>query len=93
MGFFLLYSIKLYWLTKSKSRAAKCIFRKSCSHYVYDITKKKGLLKGLQALKYRINNCKYGFEIYNDPESKKYKIILPNKDILEEEEIAERLLT
>ena len=92
MKYLLLYLIKIYWFTKSKSRTAKCIFRKSCSHYVYEETKNKGLLRGLKALKYRVSNCKYGFEIYNDPKSKKYKMILPNKKVLGEEEIAKRLL-
>ncbi len=88
----LLFIIKVYWLIKPKNKKPCCIFRKSCSHYVYEITKNRGLFRGFQALRYRINNCKYGFEVYTDPVSKKYKMILPNKEVLEEEEIAKRLL-
>jgi hypothetical protein len=59
---------------------------------VYEKASKEGLLSGLKALKFRINNCKYGFELFINPVDKKNNMILPNKEIISEGEIAKRLL-
>jgi putative component of membrane protein insertase Oxa1/YidC/SpoIIIJ protein YidD len=88
----LLSAIKLYWLFKPKGKPASCIFRKTCSHYVYQETFNKGLFLGLKALKFRINNCRNGFELYTDSVNKRTYMILPNKNVIDEKEIAERLL-
>jgi uncharacterized protein len=85
--------IRLYWFFKPKNSKPKCIFRTSCSHYVYEITQKKGFLKGLKALRFRHQNCRYGFEIFRNPINNNIQMLLPSKIVLESEEIAERLLT
>jgi uncharacterized protein len=85
--------IRLYWFCKSKNSQSKCIFRISCSHYVYEIAQKQGFLKGLKALRFRYQNCRFGFEIFRDPINNNIQILLPSKIALDSEEIAERLLT
>lgn len=40
-----------------------CIFKESCSNYVYKVCKQKGLLAGLKALKYRVKNCQPGYQL------------------------------
>lgn len=92
MKYCLLFCVKTYWFFKSKNKPAKCIFKKSCSHYIYEVTKQKGFLKGIKALKFRIKNCSYGFELYKNPIDHKTQMILPNKMIIEEKDIADRLL-
>jgi putative component of membrane protein insertase Oxa1/YidC/SpoIIIJ protein YidD len=92
MRLVLIYLIKLYWVLKPKDKSPCCIFRKSCSHYVYDKTYNEGIISGLKALKFRICNCKYGFELFVNPINKQTYMILPNKDIINEREIAKRLL-
>ncbi|PQJ77991.1 membrane protein insertion efficiency factor YidD [Polaribacter porphyrae] len=92
MKIVLIKFIKLYWFLKSKNKSASCIFRKSCSHYVYEKTYNEGFYSGLKALKFRINNCKHGFELFTNPVDKRKYMILPNKDVIDEKEIAERLL-
>lgn len=91
MKFLLMYLITFYWIVKPNKKP-KCIFRKSCSHYVYEELKDKGFLAGCKALNFRIKNCKSGFEIFRNPINHKLNMMLPNKDIIDEEEIAERLL-
>lgn len=92
MKFVLLLIIKIYWaLIPSKNRK-KCIFRISCSNFVFHETKNKGFLCGMNALKYRYRNCRKGFEIFKNPFDSTTQLILPNGDILTEPEIAERLL-
>ena len=88
----LLFCIKGYWFFKAKNKPAKCIFKKSCSHFVYEETSKKGFLKGIKALKFRIENCVYGFELYKNPINNTTQMLLPNKMIVEEKDIAIRLL-
>lgn len=92
MKYILLLIIKLYWILIPQSKRKKCIFRKSCSKYVYDITIKEGSIKGFKALKFRIKNCKPGFIIFKNPISEKTQMLLPNHQVIEENNIAKRLL-
>lgn len=92
MKFLILLIIRFYWFTKSKNSKPKCIFRKSCSHYVYEITQEQGYLKGLKTLKFRFENCRNEFELFKNPISNKTNMLLPSRIIIEEDEIAERLL-
>jgi len=92
MKIILLFIIKIYWLTIPKNKRRQCIFRKSCSNYVFEITSKEGLIKGLKALLFRISNCRHGFEIFKNPENDKVQMILPNQQVIDEIDIAKRLL-
>lgn len=92
MKIILLLLIKIYWVLIPKNKRKQCIFRKSCSQYVFEITQEKGLLKGLKALNFRIKNCKYGFELFKNPITGKMQMVLPNRQIISENGIAERLL-
>jgi len=53
----LLFSIRTYWWLVPKNWRRKCLFKTSCSHYIYQKTKEKGLHAGLRALYFRIQNC------------------------------------
>ena len=92
MKYILLFIVKGYWILKPKNKKPCCIFRKSCSHYIYDKTKKEGFIEGVKALRFRIKNCKYGFELFINPINNKIQMILPNKSIIKEQGIAKRLL-
>ncbi|WP_348744886.1 membrane protein insertion efficiency factor YidD [Tenacibaculum sp. 190524A05c] len=89
---FLLVGIRLYWFLKPRNKTPCCIFRKSCSNYVFEITEQKGFWKGIRALKFRFKNCRGGFKIYRNPKSEQIEMILPDKTIINEKDIAERLL-
>ncbi len=92
MKILILLIIRFYWFVKSKNNKPKCIFRESCSRYVYEITQEQGYLKGLKALKFRFENCRNGFELFKNPINNTTNMLLPSKIIVEENEIAERLL-
>lgn len=68
------------------------MFKTSCSNYVFDITLKQGLIKGLKALNYRFANCRNGSEIFINPHDGSTQLILKNNQILGECEIASHLL-
>lgn len=75
-----------------ESKRRKCIFRESCSRYVYNKIINEGFFSGLKALQYRHNNCRAGFHIFKNPVTEKTNILLPNYQILEQSEIAERFI-
>lgn len=61
------------------------MFKKSCSIYVYEKTKSEGLLPGLKALQFRINNCRPYYSIIK-LNGKKFLITKVNT-VFEEEQI------
>lgn len=65
MKVFLLIIIEIYWILIPKKQRRKCLFKVSCSNYVYNITSKKGLFSGLKALKFRIKNCNPNYSLMN----------------------------
>lgn len=66
MRFFLLLLIQFYWMSIPKSKRRRCLFKKSCSHYVFDVTKDQGFFKGLKALSFRYKNCRPGYYILKE---------------------------
>ncbi|WP_366914024.1 membrane protein insertion efficiency factor YidD [Niabella sp.] len=64
MRYFLLLIIRLYWLTPEKNRR-RCLFKETCSRYVYRITRQQGLRAGLAALKDRRRKCRPGYYYIN----------------------------
>jgi len=82
----------MYWIFIPPSKRKKCIFKKSCSHYVFDITQKEGLINGLKAFHFRYKNCRGNFAIFNNPLTNKIQMILPSQVIIDSEEISERLI-
>jgi len=92
MRYLLLLIIKLYWFLIPPYKRRKCIFKVSCSNYVYCETINNGLFKGLKSLLYRINNCNHEFDIYIDFKSNKKIMKLKYGGIINENNISDRLL-
>lgn len=86
----LMVIIKLYWFLIPKHKRRKCLFKKSCSNYVYETAKSKGLISGLKALKFRVNNCNSNYNIL-EIDSQKILITKTNK-IIKEDSINESIL-
>lgn len=63
MKYLLILIIKIYWLIIPEKKRKRCLFKKSCSNYVYEITQKKGLIAGVKALKFRVHNCNSDYNI------------------------------
>lgn len=82
----------MYWFFIPQSNRRKCIFKKSCSNYVFETTQKEGFIKGLKAFQFRYKNCRANFAIFQNPIDNKIQMILPSQIIINEEEIAERLV-
>ncbi len=63
MRYLLLLAIRAYWLIPTRLHD-KCIFRESCSHYVYRVARQRGFLAGLSALRKRNALCRPGYVVY-----------------------------
>lgn len=93
MKHFILIVIRFYWFLIPKSARRKCIFKKSCSNYVFDITKREGFIKGVKAFHFRYKNCRGNFSIFKNPITNQIQMILPSHIIICEEEISERFIS
>ena len=60
MRFILLVGIRIYWMIPKIWRR-ECIFKESCSNYVYRITKRYGYKLGILALQKRYQKCRPGY--------------------------------
>lgn len=92
MKHLILFAIKMYWKILPPSKRRKCIFKKSCSNYVFETTQKEGFVKGLKAFQFRYKNCRGNFAIFQNPINDKIQMILPSQIIIESEDIADRLI-
>lgn len=91
MKHLLLLIIRIYWIVVPESKRKQCIFRESCSRYVWRITKTEGFRAGIRAFKFRNRHCCPGYAIYKH--NNHYELKTANGLILKEDEIDERLLT
>lgn len=91
MKYFLLLIIRLYWKLIPPFKRKQCIFRESCSHYVWRITKEEGFISGIKAFLFRNKHCCPGFVLYKYQDHYELKTI--NGLVLKDNEIDERLLT
>ncbi len=92
MKIILLLIIRIYWYIIPKGKRRKCIFKISCSQHVYKTTFQAGFLRGLIALRYRFLNCRGGFQIFENPLDGSKMMILPNAEVLMEDQISDRFL-
>ena len=93
MKYLLLYIIKLYWLLIPKDKRRACVYHKSCSRYVYDITNEKGLFAGIKALTTRIKTCRPNHEIIYLDKENTLLIKLSNGTILQQNEISDNIVS
>jgi putative component of membrane protein insertase Oxa1/YidC/SpoIIIJ protein YidD len=63
MKFLILGIIQLYWLLIPEKRRRNCIFKISCSRYVYSQTKYFGFIAGLTGAKNRFYQCRPGYKV------------------------------
>jgi putative component of membrane protein insertase Oxa1/YidC/SpoIIIJ protein YidD len=86
-GFRLL--IRLYWILIPNAIKGQCLFRETCSRFVYRKVKEEGFWAGLNALKYRYKTCRSPFSLQTNPNNGKWELELCNGDVIQEQEIGE----
>jgi hypothetical protein len=63
MKYLLLLLIRMYWLVPKKFRR-RCIFKNTCSHFIYETIRQRGALQGLKALQQRFRQCRGNYSFY-----------------------------
>jgi len=89
MKYLLLLAIRIYWRIPTKYHD-KCIFRESCSRYVYRITRQQGFRAGIRALLERNELCRPGYMVYKW--EGRFYLKTAGGTLVQEEDIAEKLL-
>jgi putative component of membrane protein insertase Oxa1/YidC/SpoIIIJ protein YidD len=89
MRYPLLFLIRMYWLWP-KTRRRQCLFRQSCSHFVYDTASKKGFVQGVRALYARFRRCTGSYELVKT--DGRFYLHHPVGMFTDEEDISRRLL-
>lgn len=88
-GYPLLLVIRMYWLLIPANKRRRCIFKESCSKYVYRITVTEGIISGLKALRFRNRHCQGGYAVYKY--NGRYELKTVYGLIVQQEDIAEHL--
>ncbi len=82
---FLLFSIRCYWKLIPAKYRRQCIYRHSCSRYVFSVTEQNGFLAGIKALWFRYKNCRSGYVVL--PIDNTWILRTVTGELLEEKEI------
>jgi hypothetical protein len=59
----LILAIRLYWAVWPGRWRRGCLYRESCSRYVYRVAREAGLAGGLRALRERYRSCRPGYGV------------------------------
>lgn len=84
------FVIRLYWFCIPENRRRSCLFRESCSIYVYRITGENGFFEGIQAMRERFKVCRAEYKLSS--ENGKPVLHLCNGVKIQEEDIAISLI-
>lgn len=90
MRFVLLYIIRLYWRYIPVHKRRPCIFKVTCSKFVYQQSLEHGLRKGITALFYRLKSCRPGYQLVSTPSG--FELILQNGSRIPETEISNDII-
>ena len=73
-----------------EKKRRSCLFKETCSQYVYRQTNEGGFLKGTKALLQRLKKCRKGYQLYTSLNG--FEMELADGSIIKEHEIAPKLL-
>jgi uncharacterized protein len=82
--------IKLYWKIIPEKKRRNCLFKETCSHYVFLHTAEYGFFSGVDALKLRMKKCRKGYQLYSGHNG--FEMKLTDGSIIKEEEISPNIL-
>jgi len=90
MRLLLLLGIQLYWRLWPQRFRRSCLFRESCSRYVYRVTARSGVCAGLVVLWDRARRCRGGYRVETIAEDLVVRLV--DGSILSEAEASPSLL-
>lgn len=86
----LIFIIRLYWAFIPEKNRRKCLFKESCSHYVFRHTVEQGFLSGMKALNTRVKKCRKGYQLQHNGET--FELKLADGTVIGENEISPDIL-
>lgn len=75
MRYLVIFVVRLYWAIIPASARRHCLFRESCSHYVFRAAKERGFRAAIKALRTRLKQCRPGYAPYTAPDGKEYCVL------------------
>lgn len=90
MKWILLLLIKSYWRLIPEKKRKPCLFKETCSRFVYRQAAEHGFLMGVKALLLRIKQCRNGYHLSKGINGVEMK--LADGTIISENEISPNLL-
>ena len=89
MRYLLMFAIRIYWRIPTKLHD-KCLFKETCSHYVYRIAKHQGFKAAFKTLKERNELCRPGYVVYKS--MGRFYLKTANGQVFNEEYISHNVL-
>lgn len=90
MKWIFLLVIKSYWIFIPVKKRRSCLFKETCSRYVYRNTLEGGFFNGIKALRQRLKKCRKGYQLYSSLQG--FEMELIDGSIIRENEISPKLL-
>lgn len=92
MRWLILFPIYLYWYAWPPFlKKRTCLFKESCSHFVFRVTKDCGFVAGYKAMSWRYRNCRPGYKIVSNAEGQ-FEMRLVTGNVVAESEMADTIL-
>ena len=90
MKWVLIILIRLYWFVVPIRFKRVCLFKESCSNYIYKLTLTDGFLTGFEGLRKRMRQCRgeYHLRTYKNG----FEMLLSDGSIINQEEISITLI-
>lgn len=86
----ILIIIKLYWISIPNKSRRHCLFKETCSQFVYRQANELGFFGGIKAFLLRFKRCRKGYHIYTTDKGFVMKLI--DGTIVYEEDISPNIL-
>jgi putative component of membrane protein insertase Oxa1/YidC/SpoIIIJ protein YidD len=87
----ILATIRAYWRLVPARRRRLCLFRESCSRFVYRTTIEGGALAGARALRRRIRQCRSGYNVRITADG--LQIVCDNGDVVHGRDVNDELFS
>lgn len=88
MKYLILFGIRIYWLLPKNLRQ-RCLYKESCSKYIYRISSEFGFFEGIKALKLRMKSCRPNYRLLDIDNHR--VLICSNGETINEDEMADWL--
>ena len=89
MKYLIVIIIKFYWLTIPNNKRRKCLFKKSCSHFVFDETMTNGFISGIKVFVYRVDVCNSSSKYFINPITGKLNLLTRSGEVIDHQQISD----